>query len=113
MPTPHLGRSVQKAAANFARLAKLFDEIIEIFHEADAVDKLYSNVNRQAPAGGQRLLGPELYARNLTAFSRTQPQQSKVTKLPNVEYSDLDAWPPRPTAFVHTFATTDGHQHDQ
>lgn len=57
------------AAAEYAELPKLIDRIIEPFQLNEEVDKLVSNINRQNPGGYHGLVGAELKARGLDAYS--------------------------------------------
>ncbi len=72
---------------------------------AEEVDKEVSRVNRSAPSGEQRrLLGPELNARGLDAFSTTEPSISKSSMLPDWDHSGRNLWPPRRTVDPALFA---------
>jgi hypothetical protein len=88
------------AAERFAKVPKLIDELIELFRENEAVEKECSRINGSAPAGEhRRLVAPELKARGLEAFSRTNPPMAKVTSLPNWEQSEVMLWPARTSYF--------------
>jgi hypothetical protein len=60
----------------------------------------------------RHLIGPELKARNLTAFSQTNPPMSKGTTLPDFNHSEVMLWPirqsfyqayaPAPMDIIHT-----------
>jgi hypothetical protein len=88
------------AAEKFARMPKLIAEIIQLFHEAEAVDKECSTINGSAPNGEmRRLIGPELKARELDNFTRTNPPMAKGTTLPNWQQSEVMLWPIRSSFF--------------
>lgn len=97
-----------KAAERFAKVPKLIDELIELFRENEAVEKECSRINGSAPAGEhRRLVAPELKARGLDAFSRTNPPMAKGTTLPNYEQSEVMLWPPKRTFFPFAPAPQD------
>jgi hypothetical protein len=97
-----------KAAEKWARVPQLISELIELFRLAETIDKECSRVNGLAPAGEhRRLVGPELKARGLKAFTRANPPLAKVTTLPNAEHSEAAAWPVRQSFFPFAPAPTD------
>jgi hypothetical protein len=97
-----------KGAENFARLPKLIDDIISIFHEAKAVDEQCSTVNGSAPPGEhRRLVGPELHARGLKSFSRANPPMAKGTTLPDWLQSEKMLWPIRESFYPFAPAPQD------
>ena len=78
------------------RVPQLISELIELFRLAETIDKECSRVNGLAPAGEhRRLVGPELKARGLKAFTRANPPLAKVTTLPNAEHSRSDVVAPK------------------
>jgi hypothetical protein len=92
-----------EAAAKFARLCpELLAGLVGLFREADAADQECLRVNATAPANEpRRLVGVELTARNLTAYSSTQPSISATIRLPDYDHSDHMAWPvQRPNDFA-------------
>jgi hypothetical protein len=61
------------AAERFAEVPQLIDKLVELLQLAETVDKECSRLNQSAPPGYHHLDGPELHARNLTSFSRSNP----------------------------------------
>jgi hypothetical protein len=52
-------------------------------------------------------VAPELKARGIDAFSRTNPPMAKGTTLPNYEQSEVMLWPPKRTFFPFAPAPQD------
>jgi hypothetical protein len=85
------------AAAAFAKYPDLVAQSVEILHTARAFDAECDRFNSAAPGGEhRRLLGVELVARGLSAFSIYQPEISAAVHLPEFDNSELTAWPPQP-----------------
>jgi hypothetical protein len=81
-----------------------------MLHTARAVDAECERVNRDAPGGEpRRLLGVELAARGLSAFSIYQPEISERICLPDSQ-GDRMLWPPPPQLNPTIFAVP--HPHD-
>lgn len=82
------------ASERLKRIQILFAEIINLFQEAEAVDREVSVVNGSAPPGEfRRLHGVELTARGLQSFSREQPPLASNLRLPDYNRSDRLAFP--------------------
>jgi hypothetical protein len=97
-----------KAAEKWARVPQLISELIELFRLAETIDKECSHVNGSAPAGEhRRLIGPELKARGLAAFSRANPPIAKGTTLPDWVQSEATLWPPKSSSFSFASAPQD------
>jgi hypothetical protein len=89
----------------FDHYAKLVDEIVAIFREAEAADKEVDVVNAAAPSGeARRLLGAELTARGLDSFSTRHPSIVKEATLPDFNDGAIKAWPPKPPFNAAMFA---------
>jgi hypothetical protein len=68
-----------------------------ILHTAQNVDIEIARVNSTAPSGeSRRLVGVELSARQLSAFSRLYPSIADRIILPDLENADRNLWPPPP-----------------
>jgi hypothetical protein len=97
-----------KAAEKWARVPQLISELIELFRLAETIDKECSRVNGSAPAGEhRRLIGPELKARGLAAFSRANPPIAKGTTLPDWVQSEVMLWPLKSSFFPFAPAPQD------
>ena len=90
-------KNVEVAAEAFAEIPKLIEAIIERLLLAEKTDAEVSILNRSAPSGWASVLGPELKARGLSAFSASHPRMSRDMKLPDWNSSQL-LWPRRPPA---------------
>ena len=81
------------ASERLKRIQILFAEIINLFQEAEAVDREVSVVIGSAPGEFRRLHGVELTARGLQSFSREQPSLASNLRLPDYNRSDRLAFP--------------------
>ncbi len=95
------------AAERFRRYPELVAELVDILHEAEAVDREVARVDIAAPEGEhRRLLGVELTSRGLKDFSRSQPSIAKNISLPEWEASDRMAWPPPRPSIAAAYAAS-------
>jgi hypothetical protein len=103
-----------EAAAKFARLCpELLANLVGLMREAEVVDQECLRVNGLAPSNEPlRLLGVELTARRLDAFSSGQPSISQTIRVPDWQHSAEMAWPPPQPDFAATFAATMPVSHD-
>jgi hypothetical protein len=86
----------EKATEFASRCPQLIGELVELFRSTQAVDQECARINAASPPNEHRhLLGVELTARNLPAFSRDAPSISKTAQLPDCEHNAKLAWPPR------------------
>jgi hypothetical protein len=86
----------EKAKEFAERCPQLIGELVELFRSTQAIDQECARINAAAPPNERRhLLGVELTARNMPAFSRDWPSISKTAQLPDYEHSAKLAWPPR------------------
>lgn len=82
-------------------------KLIELYQRMEACDRESDRVNSQAPDGeDRRLHGVELTARDLEAFSRSQPSILKSMVLPEWENSEHNAWPPQQPPMAAHFAAS-------
>jgi hypothetical protein len=88
---------------------ELLMELVEIFSEAAAADRLASEVAARAPSGERRRLREtELESRGLLSFSQRQP--SLMRELRIISHSGDQLWPPVQRVDPITFQL-DGRQH--
>jgi hypothetical protein len=92
----HVARQARDAAsARFGRIEALQNEMIDIFNQALAADRLVNDANSDAPAGeNRRLPKTEEHARGLDGFTREKVSLIKETVLYDVN-SGEQRWPPR------------------
>jgi hypothetical protein len=91
-----------QGAEDFAEVQKHIAAICDIFLKTEAITEACSKFNRHAPPG-MHVVGPELKARGLTAFSRVNPPLAKQTQLPQYDHSELLVWPQRKPTYVPAF----------
>jgi hypothetical protein len=73
----------------------LVAKIANVFGRAVALDAELSRLHQARPAGvALHLLGAELMARGLEAFSAAQPSIASLLKLPDFTHSEKMVWPP-------------------
>ena len=90
-----------EAAEKYAEVPELMQKLVDLFKLAKSVDRQCSDVNGSAPDGEyKRLVGPELLARGLQAYSQNEPSIAKVTTLPALPDTSRLAWPPQAPAFM-------------
>lgn len=98
------------AAKRFEKLPELFDEIINIFLEAEDVDLEVARVNQAAPDNVfERLVPTELHARGLSAFTFTVASLAKSTQLYAWATGD-QIWPPRQPSIAATLFAAVPHR---
>jgi hypothetical protein len=95
-----------EAAAKFAQQCpELLASLVGLMREAEAVDQDCLRVNALAPASEpRRLVGVELSARGMDAYTATQPSISQTIRLPDWQHSDTMAWPMPQPDFAATYA---------
>jgi len=92
----HVEKLRDAAAQRFTKYPELVAKLVDLFREAEQVDKDVSRVNAAAPAGPHRhLKGVELTARGLESFSTSDRPITKLAVLPDYDHSAQTAWPIR------------------
>jgi hypothetical protein len=91
----HEARLARDAASEqFCRIEALQQEMISIYNQAIAADRLVADANSGAPSGvDTRLLKTEEHARNLDGFTAGKVSLMKETVLYNFNGDQI--WPPR------------------
>jgi hypothetical protein len=80
------------ASTRFSELQTRFNDIIDIFLEAQAADQQVHEVNSSAPGNvADRLLTTELHSRNLEFFTRDKVSLIKETRL--LAFDGQQIWP--------------------
>jgi hypothetical protein len=83
---------------------------VDLYQRIEACDRESDRINLNAPDNElRRLRGVELVARNLDAFSRSQPSIVKTCVLPEWENSSENAWPPKPALWPPTSSRRSHH----
>ncbi len=104
---------VEKSARDFARYPELVNELIDLFHDAEAVDKEVSRINGSAPDGEHRRLRQvELVARGLDNFSRAIRRLPKRCSWSTGPHSDQLIWPPPQPSMAALYAMSMVPQRD-
>ncbi len=89
---------VEAASRKYAKYPTLVTELVDIFRDAEEVDKEVARINGSAPSGEhRRLRSVELTARGLDSFTTANPSISRSVQLPDWGPSDRMAWPPPST----------------
>ena len=97
-------------AKKWARVPEIIHELIQLFREDEAIKAECSRVNGSAPNGEtRRLIGPELKARGLDAYSRSDPPMAKGTTLVDWTHSQVTLWPVRQSFFPFAPGDLDIH----
>jgi hypothetical protein len=82
-------------AAEWAFYPEMVARLVDLLTRSKAFDEEISRLHQARPAGVPRhLLGAELVARGLEAFSRDTPSITKELTLPDWNNSGRMAWPP-------------------
>jgi hypothetical protein len=93
------------AATKFAKACpELLAGLVELLRETATVDTACQRVNSLAGSGEPHLLGVELTARHLDAFSSVLPSISATVRLPDFQHSATMMWPPPTQPFAAAFA---------
>jgi hypothetical protein len=84
-------------AAEWAFYPEMVARLVDLLTRSRAFDEEISRLHQARPAGVPRhLLGAELVARGLEAFSRDTPSITRELRLPDWINSARTVWPPPP-----------------